>query len=162
MERGPPVSEGVRDEEAQAVSVLRQAGWHVDRRVRRVLPLDGEGDGLGHRGVLPMLPAGFVEAYERAVSDAYDPRTTGGEAGGAGTRRGGLSRRAVVRDVRAFEVKRSADRKLRRLGSEILADLGGLSRQPRSNRCPTCGRLGAADWKYCPEDGQRMRLEDER
>lgn len=150
---------------ADAVDLLRAEGWLVDLRVRRAVPVDGSseaGDG-GLSRVARHMPGGFVEAYDRLVGEAFDRRSdAAGGGAGAGTRRAGLSRRAVVTDHRAFEVKKAVDRKLRRLGGEILADLGGLSRQPRNNRCPSCGRLGAADWRYCPEDGQRMKLEDER
>lgn len=147
-------------DEYRAVQVLRQAGYTVDRRIKRVVKIDGAGDGLGHTGVVSMMPDPFVRAYERLVDETYSGRGQT-EAGSRGApRKGGLSRRAVIGDERAFLVKKNADRRLRRLANEIMADLGGLQKEERANRCPTCGRIGGTDWAYCPTDGQRMRLEE--
>jgi hypothetical protein len=127
------------------------------------------------------LPAGFLFAYEvlilrgsvlnlglrggRGYDEGRDVRS-GRRRGGLGSARSGEpelrltasppSRRGgsrdLVRDEVALAKRKSVDRKLRKLGREMLTFLEGVEKSRTVRRCTgkKCRQFAEEDWIYCP------------
>lgn len=136
------------------------------------------------------LPTGFLFAYEilihRAVvlssSRGYDStvqKDAGRPTGGLGSTRsetverrigaGGGSRkfggsRDLVRDEASLEFRRRIDRKLRKLGREMLVWLEGTRGKTTYRRCGgrKCGAFADEEWNYCPKCGAATEERDRR
>lgn len=92
---------------------------------------------------------------------------------GAGS--GGVSKRYkkifVIADERALMLKDRIDKRLRGMAREIRRELGELEERGRleekarksgeklgnwMSKCGKCGKLGSAEWAYCPYDGSSL------
>lgn len=95
----------------------------------------------------------------KARTSTSSPEGVGGGAPAA-TKKFGQSRRSVIRDRKAYEIKIRVDRRLRRLAVEIQEHLNGGQVETTVNVCSHCNRIGEGDWRYCPNCGGRMTTQD--
>lgn len=75
----------------------------------------------------------------------------------------GAARRNVILNQAAYELKRKLDKRLWRVTQEIKDFLAGLEGGTlRVTLCPSCGKVGEEDWRYCPRCGDRMNEPEEK
>jgi hypothetical protein len=124
---------------------------------------DGDVDGGGSEGhsAHPMSGRG-MEVGRSDGSGAIRMRTSSGQVdtvgtkvkSGSGRSGGGKDTRKTsnqLRNERLLREKTKVDKRLRRMAREIESMLRGEVHIEAVRRCAgRCGRLGQADWKYCP------------
>jgi hypothetical protein len=139
-----------------------------------------------HEAEREALPKPLREAYEAlylrtygtngavSVGDANvirgigkrETRTSSSQPEGRGgsaqpsTKKFGQSRRSVIVDQKAYGIKINYDRKLRRLAKEIMEDLAGAEADTRINVCTRCARIGEEGWRFCPNCGSTMEVQE--
>ena len=68
--------------------------------------------------------------------------------------------RNVVLDHQAWEFKRTIDRRLRAISSDVRTFLGGADESVKCKMCSTCGKIGELDWSFCSRCGKEMVLHE--
>ena len=67
------------------------------------------------------------------------------------------ARRNVILDAAAYDLKRRMDKRLWRVTQEIQGFLSGIAGGTvKVCLCPSCGKVGESEWKYCPRCGDRL------
>lgn len=95
----------------------------------------------------------------KARTSTSTPEGVGGSAAAA-TKKFGQSRRNVIRDRKAYEIKIRIDRRLRRLAAEVMEHLDGGQVEMTVNVCSHCNRIGEGEWRFCPSCGGTMVAQD--
>lgn len=72
------------------------------------------------------------------------------------------SQRSTILDQQAWQFKRTIDRRLRQVTTDIRLFLDGSQAVAhRVTRCTRCGKVGEVDWKFCPRCGHETEVCDE-
>jgi hypothetical protein len=101
----------------------------------------------------PVVKPGIGKRRARTTTNQEEGRVGAAKQPG---KRPGASRRSVVRDRQAYEMKERVDRRLRRLASELEAFLAGGDADIRSFQCSRCGRHAEEGWGFCPWCGHEV------
>lgn len=156
-----------------------QAEAMAEKRFTEMMASAGVGYNQMAKELLFFLPKSFLDAYEQLWYRGFAGKDDGGTgARGAATAEqarvgkasgkglqglGGAKRKTykkywVIADEHALEVKDRMDKRLRGMAREIKDMLAGIDEDARrggSSRCPECGRILQAGWKFCPNDGAK-------